>query len=961
MADRRTTVVIDVQIGDIIVPSGSIVVPAKVELDAKDESVKKSAQSLGNAITKVLTPLVGGTWARQIAGVLGVVEKNIVGAVSKIGPALAIVGLAVAAVVGYFKYLAWWSRTVLELFKQLVAVLKTVAKGLWEVNAAMVRFIAAPLRPMLAGSIQALQWFTGATVDAAKSLYDLTERVMKQAVEVGAEFEQQTANTATAMGTFGEEGMKMRQWLGDAAAAMTRFTATMPTEAMRAMWDVASAGYEKQADLLNITSSAVLLANATLEKLSDTTTTVISLLNAFNLGTDQSSRVVNALAAAAARTATDIPKLIQSMKYVAPVAYQFGWSIEQTLAALGALSQQGIKASQAGTGLRAMLFNLAAQTDKTHKAFVRFAGSEEALYKILGPEGVQAFNPTKHTLQEILTLFERLTRGRSQQEIAGLMAEAFNVRSGQTLMALLTTGTGRLKALQDDITGTNLAFQMQQDQLLTMQGAWKVVLNLWEVAQIQMSQGIGSTLREFVTTLQMVVDWGNQFGIFKMLGQTAGQYLMMLAKPLALLAGPALKSVAPLIEYLGRAFAAMGDEFAKAANLALPYVVEFFQKLLLQVPRVMDLFQRMGVWLISVGLPMFLRWAELVGPMLITVFDNVAQAVTNLLSQGGDRIGQWFNNLLRFAIDLTAWLPNMIPLILSAADALIIWAKTIFDMGRELIPQLLSALQALLPQISAFVMTYLPILRAELGYIIDVVKDFAQNALPRIVEAFKTVQPYIIQILGSIVEAVKAVTAAIGELATSIAEQMPGIAETLKTMFGFLKDNAREVIQAVITALSIQLQMKAMSVALKLAIIDPAMAWQVLKMGSAGASQAEAIGGRLTPQPTQEEQRAQANDRLSKRLGMGMPGGPQGSDYGFGGWRAAGGPVAAGNAYVVGENGMEWFVPKQSGYIIPNGGPGSFTVVCSDTDAMEQAMRAFIARRRAQETHARTTYAANLA
>lgn len=41
---------------------------------------------------------------------------------------------------------------------------------------------------------------------------------------------------------------------------------------------------------------------------------------------------------------------------------------------------------------------------------------------------------------------------------------------------------------------------------------------------------------------------------------------------------------------------------------------------------------------------------------------------------------------------------------------------------------------------------------------------------------------------------------------------------------------------------------------------------------------------------------------------------------GFGGGRAAGGPVSAGTAYLVGERGPELFVPGQSGSIVPHGG-----------------------------------------
>lgn len=51
---------------------------------------------------------------------------------------------------------------------------------------------------------------------------------------------------------------------------------------------------------------------------------------------------------------------------------------------------------------------------------------------------------------------------------------------------------------------------------------------------------------------------------------------------------------------------------------------------------------------------------------------------------------------------------------------------------------------------------------------------------------------------------------------------------------------------------------------------------------------------------------------------------------GFGGFRAAGGPVSAGRGYIVGEDGPEWFQPGRSGMIVPNlaisSGGGGFSV-----------------------------------
>ena len=954
MADRRTTVVIDVQIGDIIVSSGSIVVPAKVELDAKDESVKQQAQSMGQAFERFLTPFMGRLLAQQVSGFFSGIGAAIAKGIAAAGPALAIVGVAAGIVVGSFKYMAWCSQTVLDLFKQLVGILQTFGRAVYDANAAMVRFIAAPLRPMILGSVQALQWLVTETLNAGKAMYDLTERVLREAVNVGGEWEQQLANTATAMGTFGQAGMQMRDWLAQAAQAMTRMTGTMPTDAIRTMWDVASAGFSKFADLVNVSRSAITLSNATLENMGDTGRIVISMLNAFGLATGESDRVVNALAATAVKSATDIGKLIQSLKYVAPVAHQFGFSIEQTLAALGAMAQQGVLASQAGTGLRAMLFNLAAQTDKAHKAFLAFAGGEEELSAVFGdlsqagmdPESVMAvrkqlqgigkdlnaINPAYHSIVEIVQVFEKLTAGRDPRDVIALIAKAFNVRSAQTLMALLTTGSKGLRQMEQDITGTNLAYQMQFDQLQTLQGAMKILLNLWQVAQTEMFRGISPALMQIVDAFQTIVDYGSKLGVFTTLGATAGKYLMMLAQPLAILAGPALKAVAPLLEYLGRAFEFIGARFAEAAQSALPSVVQFFENLLQMVPRLAQDFMVVGEWLIGVGLPLFLQWAETVGPMLLTVFENIGNAVMQLVADGGGQfLIDWFQQLLQFAINFTAWLPNMIPLILQTANGLKEWAGELMNMARELIPAFWAALTLLLPQLQTFVMTYLPILRTELGYVIEIAKDFAANALPQIVTAFQTLQPYIISILGSIKDAIVSVTDAFSGLVKSIAGNAPQIAGTLKAIFGWLGGNAKEIISAVIQAMKIQMLIGAMSTAAKLYLMrKPLMAMDVL--AAAWAAWA-AIGGVQT-----------SMDNMPKR--------------------AAGGPVSAGQTYIVGENGPETFTPTQSGYIIPNGvsgGPGSFTVICPDTNAMEGAMRSYIAKRRAQERHAQATYAANLA
>ena len=64
------------------------------------------------------------------------------------------------------------------------------------------------------------------------------------------------------------------------------------------------------------------------------------------------------MAMAANATNTDVAKMGDTFKYVAPVAGALGYSIEDTAVAIGLMANNGIKASQAGTSLRSLLTNL---------------------------------------------------------------------------------------------------------------------------------------------------------------------------------------------------------------------------------------------------------------------------------------------------------------------------------------------------------------------------------------------------------------------------------------------------------------------------------------------------------------------------------------------------------------------------------------------------------------------------
>jgi hypothetical protein len=71
--------------------------------------------------------------------------------------------------------------------------------------------------------------------------------------------------------------------------------------------------------------------------------------------------------------------------------------------------------------------------------------------------------------------------------------------------------------------------------------------------------------------------------------------------------------------------------------------------------------------------------------------------------------------------------------------------------------------------------------------------------------------------------------------------------------------------------------------------------------------------------------RYEANLAAGALTTIGKQVGDQTTGPGYSGVRAEGGPVEANKGYIVGEKGPEYFVPKTSGTIIPNGGGGQPT------------------------------------
>lgn len=187
--------------------------------------------------------------------------------------------------------------------------------------------------------------------------------VATAAVKTTADFESAMSNVQAISGATGEDMNSMKEKARE-MGAQTKFSATEAGEAMSYM---AMAGWKTE-EMMSGISGIMNLAAASGEDLATTSDIVTDALTAFGLTAQDTEKFVDTLAATATNSNTNVSLLGESFKYCAPVCGALGYSAEDTSIALGLMANCGIKATNAGTALRAILTNMAKPTDAVEAA-----------------------------------------------------------------------------------------------------------------------------------------------------------------------------------------------------------------------------------------------------------------------------------------------------------------------------------------------------------------------------------------------------------------------------------------------------------------------------------------------------------------------------------------------------------------------------------------------------------------
>lgn len=248
------------------------------------------------------------------------------------------------------------------------------------------------------------------------------------------------------------------QALTDNARMLGETTQFSATQAADAMSYLGMAGWNTSQIMAGM-PGLLALAAAGGTDLARTADIISDDLTAFGLSADQAGHMADVFAVTVTRTNTNVEMLGETMKYAAPVAKAFGASMEETAALAGLMANSGIKASQAGTALRAGFLRLAGPPKQASKAMAELGLSmsdvtaqqqeTKAALESLGISMSDSNGPRK--MSAILSELKTKTAGLGQEEKLATLKMIFGTEAATGWLAVLDAGPETFNNLVDQM------------------------------------------------------------------------------------------------------------------------------------------------------------------------------------------------------------------------------------------------------------------------------------------------------------------------------------------------------------------------------------------------------------------------------------------------------------------------------------------------------------------------------
>lgn len=386
-----------------------------------------------------------------------------------------------------------------------------------------------------------------------------------EVVEIGQTFETSMSKVSALSGATGDDLATLEAKARELGASTT-FSASQAADALGYM---ALAGWDTEQMLAGV-GSVLTLAQAGEMELAAASDLVTDYLSAFNMEASETARMVDVLAYAQANANTTVEGLGMAFKNCAANANAAGMDVETTSAAISMMANQGLKGSEAGTALNAVLRDMTAKMEDGAIAI------GEQSVAVMDAEG------NYRDFTDILADVQEATNGMGDAEKAAALQSTFTADSIKGLNLLLNAGADEMVGFRDELYGCAGAAEETAATMTDNLGGDLAAMNsAFEELSLKIYDGLQEPLRSAVQFITGTVVPGIEGFMARLTTGTQefdefGNVVGETASPLSQLAST-VQSMVPvlaaaggaLLAYEGYSLAVTVAEKARAAATTL--------------------------------------------------------------------------------------------------------------------------------------------------------------------------------------------------------------------------------------------------------------------------------------------------------------------------------------------------------------------------------------------------------
>lgn len=336
--------------------------------------------------------------------------------------------------------------------------------------------------------------FKGALADIVANVVTTAisklKELAEETIQVGADFESSMSKVQALSGASDEELASMtataKKW-----GSQTKYSATECADALGYM---ALAGWSAD-ESTEALGGVLQLASASGMDLAEASDLVTDYLSAFGLTASDSAKFADELAYAQANSNTTTEQLGEAFKNCSANMSSAGQTVETTTSILASLANSGLKGSEAGTALSAIMRDL---TSSMEDGAIKIGDTSVA---------VQDSNGNFRSLTDILADVETATEGMGTAQKASALQATFTSDSIKGLNLILNSGVSDISDFEDALSSCDgTASDMSDTMNDNLNGDMTELGSKIEGVQIALYEKLEPALRAGVEAMSGLVD-----------------------------------------------------------------------------------------------------------------------------------------------------------------------------------------------------------------------------------------------------------------------------------------------------------------------------------------------------------------------------------------------------------------------------------------------------------------------